>query len=480
MRQRVPEQDIPSCGHGLPRERRGTLAVLVPLLVPLLGALPSPSYAAPGAAKLAPAPVPAAARSIASYVTQPGDTLYGIAQRYLLEPGNWKTLWRINNIGTPHRLRPGITLRMPVALLQRDHLSARVVTMSGLAERAFHDGPLVPLTVGESVAEGDRIRTGDNTFVTLEFTDGTHVSVSQNSSIELGVLRKTALTGTTERVINLRQGEVNSEVTHAPRRDDRFQIRSPSVVAGVRGTRFRVNYLSEDSATAVEVLDGTVGVDALAARQSALQLVPARFGSVTRGNVRAGAPGAPVALIDAPALVEPGKLQDAKAVAFDLVPLHAALAYRVQIGRDAGMLDVIRDLRVAEPRATLGDLPDGTYFVRVSGIDAQGLEGLSQVYAFERRQLGLAASEVRQLGSHAYQFRWFVSQPGTETRFRFVLASTPDLHNPIFDKPDVMDRRIVVTDLPRGVYYWTVIAERFDNGRFYETSGAVQSFTLAY
>jgi hypothetical protein len=248
-------------------------------------------------------------------------------------------------------------------------------------------------------------------------------------------------------------------------------------VAGVRGTRFRVNYLPDGKATTVEVLDGTVGVDALAATQSALQLVPARFGSVTRGDVGAGAP---VALIEAPVLVNPGKLQDANDVAFDLVPLPAALAYRVQIGRDAGMLDVIRDLHVAQPRATLSDLADGTYFVRVSGIDAQGLEGLSQVYAFEREHLGLAAAGTQKQGSHDYQFRWFVSPSRAETRFRFVLASTADLHNPIFDKPDVAGRQIVITNLPRGVYYWTVIAERFDNGRFYESGSAVQSFTLAY
>jgi hypothetical protein len=454
--------------------QRGAQAMLA-VLVPMLGVLPSLSHAATGAAPPAPRPPPAAAN--ATYVTQPGDSLYSIAARYLLEPGDWTVLRRINHVRDPQRLQPGITLEVPVALLQRDHLEARVVAMSGQAERAFRDGPSMPLAVGATLSEGDRISTGNNTFVTLEFADGSHVSVSQDSSVELGVLRKTALTGTTERVINLRKGEVDSEVTHAPTRDDRFQIRSPSVVAGVRGTRFRVNYLPDGKATTVEVLDGTVGVDALAATHSALQLVPARFGSVTHGEVRAGAP---VALIKAPVLVDPGKLQDANDLAFDLVPLPAALAYRVQIGRDAGMLDVIHDLRVAQPRATLGDLADGTYFVRVSGIDAQGLEGLSQVYAFERLHLGLAASGGQQHGSHDYQFRWFVSPSSVETRFRFVLASTPDLHNPIFDKPDVAGRQIVITNLPRGVYYWTVIAERFDNGRFYESGSAVQSFTLAY
>ncbi|CAB3799543.1 FecR domain-containing protein [Pararobbsia alpina] len=468
---------VASNGRALQRGVQGMLAalvpVLVPVLVPIFGALPSVSHAATGAAK----PVLQTQRATATYVTRPGDSLYGIAARYLLDPGDWTVLRRMNLVREPRRLRPGITLRLPVALLQRDHLAARVVATSGRVERAFRKGPLMPLNVGATLSEGDRIRTSEGAFVTLEFDDGSHVSVSQNSSIDLGTLRKTALTGTTERVINLRQGKVDSEVMHAPKPGDQFQIRSPSVAAGVRGTRFRVNYLRDSKATTVEVLDGTVGVDALAARQSALQLIPARFGSVTHGEARAGEP---VALLAAPTLVDPARLQDAQDVVFDLVPLAAASTYRVQIGRDAGMLDVMCELHVAQPRAALDELADGTYFVRVSGTDDQGLEGLSQVYAFERRHLGLAASAVPEPGSHDYQFRWLMSQTGVETRFRFVLASTPDLHNPIFDKTDLAGRQIVVTDLPRGVYYWTVIAERFDNGRFDETGSAVQSFTLAY
>lgn len=462
------------CATVLQRGVRGMLAGLVPMLVPLFGALPLVSHAEQTGTKQPASQGPA---TTASYVTQPGDNLYDIAARYLLDPRDWTVLRRLNHIPEPRHLQPGLSLQIPVALLQRDHLTARVVAMSGQVEQAFRDGPATPLVLGAVLSEGDRIRTRDNAFVTVEFADGTHVSVSQNSSIDFGVLRKTVLTNTTERVINLRRGEVDSEVTHAPRRDDRFQIQSPSVVAGVRGTRFRVNYGQDDKSTIVEVLDGTVGVDALAARQSALQLVPAQFGNVTLGDAKAGSP---IALLPAPALADPGKLQDQKDVIFDLVPLALARAYRVQIGRDAGMLDVIRDLRTPQPQAAFGDLPDGTYFVRVSGIDGQGLEGLPQVYAFERRHLGLTASGAPRQGSHDYEFRWFVSQADTGARFRFVLGATPDLRNPIFDRTDVMGRQVVVTDLPRGVYYWSVITERFDNGRFYETGSAVQSFTLAY
>jgi len=170
---------------------------------------------------------------------------------------------------------------------------------------------------------------------------------------------------------------------------------------------------------------------------------------------------------------------DGKAVAFDLVPAERAVAYRVQIARDADQLDLIRDLRVSAPHADFGDLADGTYFVRIAAIDANGLEGLPQVYGFERRQLGLDASAGPRAGSRDYEFRWFVSRSTVETRFRFVLATTADLRHPLVDKTDLTGGQIEVSDLPGGVYYWTIVAEQFENGRFYEKSSAVRSFTLA-
>jgi hypothetical protein len=423
-----------------------------------------------------------------SYVTHDGDTLYEIAGRYLRDSGDWAMLSRLNHVPAPRRMPAGITLRLPADRLKQDPESARVIATSGPVEHAFGKNPFTPLTAGTTLGEDDRIRTGHNGFVTLELPDGSHITVSQDGVLDIGTLRRTVLTGSGDRVLDLRHGEVESQVTHATKKDDRFQIRSPSVVAGVRGTRFKVAYDGDAQTTAVEVLDGAVGVDPAAVNgriaapppgvplQASAQLVKARFGSVTRAG---GAIGGPVELLAAPSLTDPAKVQDSKTVAFDLVPAERAVAYRVQIARDADQLDLIRDLRVNAPHADFGDLADGTYFVRIAAIDSNGLEGLPQVYGFERRQLGLNASAGPRAGSRDYEFRWFVSRSTVETRFRFVLATTADLRHPLVDKTDLTGGQIVVSDLPGGVYYWTIVAEQFENGRFYEKSSAVRSFTLA-
>ncbi|MFM0737512.1 FecR domain-containing protein [Paraburkholderia xenovorans] len=425
-----------------------------------------------------------------AYVTHEGDTLYEIAGRYLRDAGDWAVLSRLNHVPAPRRMPAGVALRLPADRLRQDPESARVIATSGPVDHAFGKTKTLytPLIDGTTLGEGDRIRTGPNGFVTLELADGSHVSVSQEGVLDIGRLRRTVLTGSADRVLQLQRGEVQSEVTHATRKDDRFQIRSPSVVAGVRGTHFKVGYDSETRATAVEVLDGAVGVDPLASDkadaaplpgvplQASAQLVTARFGNITRAG---DAVGAPVELLPAPALAAPAKVQDGKTVAFDLVPSAGATAYRVQIARDADLLDLIRDLRVGEPHADFGDLADGTYFVRIAAIDAHGLEGLPQVYGFERRQLGLTASAAPRAGSRDFEFRWFVSRSTVETRFRFVLATTADLAHPLVDRTDLTGGQLAVSDLPAGVYYWTIVAEQFENGRFYEKSSTVRSFTLA-
>jgi hypothetical protein len=422
------------------------------------------------------------------YTTHAGDTLYDIAARYMSDSTDWALLSNLNHVPAPRRMPAGIVLRLPAARLRQDRDTARVIATSGPVEHAFGSSPYLPLEVGQSLAEGDRLRTGDNGFATLELTDGTYVTIAQHGELSIEKLRHVTLTGVADRIFDLRNGEVESQVTHATRRDDRFQIRSPSVVAGVRGTRFRVDYDGGAQTTAVAVLDGAVGVDAATQRgqrtapapgvplQASEQLVKASFGNVTRSG---GAIGRPVQLLPAPALARPERVQDGKTVAFDINPVEHAAGYRLQISHDADQLDLVRDLRVSAPHADFGDLPDGTYFVRVASTDSNGLDGLPNVYAFERRQLGLNASAAQRAGSRDYEFRWFVSHSNVPTRFRFVLASTADLSQPIVDRTDLPGGELVISDLPPGVYYWTIIAEQFDNGRFYEKSSPVRSFTLA-
>ncbi|MDV2179653.1 FecR family protein [Burkholderia pseudomallei] len=419
-------------------------------------------------------------RSVATvdYTTRSGDTLYDVSARYLQGTDDWPLVAQLNDVPVPKHLQPGVVLKLPAARLRKERLSARVIAAHGTVESAGRgSAQFAPVAVDATLTEGDRLRTGSNAFVTLELSDGTHLSLPPDSQIDLATLRRTVLTGTLERVIDLRRGSVDSEVTHLKKKDDRFQIRSPSVVAGVRGTRFRVNYDKDGRAPRrVFVLAGRVGV-APRATASADTLVHANFGNVTSAS---GVVGSPIALLDAPQLANPAKIQDDPQVAFDLVPLGGAQSYHVQIARDAGLYDLFKEVQVSAPRATFADVPDGTYFVRIAAIDSHGLEGQPRIYAFERRRFGVDASAAPADGGYA--FRWSTTQDGAAagaTRFRFVLSRSKDLSNPIVDQVDAQGGRIAVSNLTPGDYYWSVIAERYEGGRFHEKASAVNAFTIA-
>ncbi|RQS65220.1 LysM peptidoglycan-binding domain-containing protein [Burkholderia sp. Bp8963] len=407
------------------------------------------------------------------YTTRGGDTLYDVAARYLQGPDDWQVLQQLNGVPAPKRLQPGIALKLPVARLRKERLTARVVAVQGPAERASGDA-YVPLAADATLAEGDRVRTGANGFVTLELADGTHMSLPPDSQLDLKTLRRTVLTGTLDREFELTRGSVDSEVTHLKKRDDRFQIRSPSVVAGVRGTRFRVNYDAAGNATTrVEVLDGAVGV-AGNRRPADTTLVHAHYGSVATSS---GTVGAPVELLPAPALEHPAKVQDEPDVAFDLAPLPRAHAYRVQLAHDAGLLDLFSETRTDTQRAVFHGVPNGMYFVRIAAIDDNGLEGLPRTYAFERRQMGLDATAGP--GAGGYVFRWSPNGAGASARYRFVLSKSKDLSAPVVDQVGLQARTITVANLPPGEYFWAVTVEEFEGGKFYEKTSPVSAFTLS-
>jgi hypothetical protein len=421
---------------------------------------------------LAQSSVRAAGKTVV-YTARAGDTLYDVAERYLQGPNDWEVLARLNGVPAPKRLQPGVALKLPVARLRKEKLSARVVAARGPVERASSNA-FMPLSVDATLAEGDRVRTGANGFMTIELADGTHMSLPPDSQLDLTTLRRTVLTGTLDRVFELKRGTVDSEVTHLKKRDDRFQIRSPSVVAGVRGTRFRVDYDDAGNATTrVEVLDGTVGV-ALSKRQAAAKLVHANYGSVatSAGDVRETVP-----LLPAPALVKPGRVQDESDVAFDVAALANARAYRVALARDAGLLDLFSEMRTDTPRAVFHDVPNGTYFVRIAEIDANGLEGMPRTYAFERRQMGLDATATP--SAEGYVFRWSANGAGAGARYRFVLSKAKDLSAPVVEQVGLQARQITVAHLPPGEYFWAVTVEEYEGGRFYEKTSPVGAFTLS-
>ncbi|MBI5330937.1 MAG: LysM peptidoglycan-binding domain-containing protein [Betaproteobacteria bacterium] len=80
------------------------------------------------------------------YVVQKGDSLWGIAERFLKNPWKWPELWRMNQekVKKPHRLAPGDILR-----LTREDGAPKLVREGG--ERLAQDVKLRPSAKSEAL-----------------------------------------------------------------------------------------------------------------------------------------------------------------------------------------------------------------------------------------------------------------------------------------------------------------------------------------
>lgn len=415
---------------------------------------------------------PAAAQSTVSsrqaetldYVVRPGDTLIDLASAYMNRPLDYRRVQRENRVANPRRLSIGRTLALPVNLLRADPDEARIAGFRG-AVSLNQDGVSGAPTSGQIVRESAVLSTGANAFVRLALSDGSHVVVPSNSRVRVSRLRRYAINGAVDHALTVETGRAESRVT--PRtRPGGFAIRTPVSVSAVRGTDFRVSFDEASERSATEVLEGAVAVasgenEALAAADQGV--------SAAAGAVRL------LPLLPAPALARPDAPQTQPQVVFEVQPLPGAERYRGRIAQDAGMIESFAEADSA-PGGPLvfGDMEEGAYFLRLTALSPEGLEGKATTYSFIRARNGvggLASAMDQRDRRRFYRFRWEAEGVG-EASFRFQLwreAEDGGVDGPLLiDQPGLTDEAFTLSDLPPGVYSWRVQSARHRFGRLLE------------
>ncbi len=417
--------------------------------------------AAPAAAQ---SPVSSRQAETLDYVVRPGDTLIDLASAYMNRPLDYRRVQRENRVANPRRLSIGRTLALPVDLLRADPDEARIAGFRG-AVSLNQDGVSGAPTSGQIVRESAVLSTGANAFVRLALSDGSHVVVPSNSRVRVSRLRRYAINGAVDHALTVETGRAESRVT--PRtRPGGFAIRTPVSVSAVRGTDFRVSFDEASERSATEVLEGAVAVasgenEALAAADQGV--------SAAAGAVRLQP------LLPAPALARPDAPQTQPQVVFEVQPLPGAERYRGRIAQDAGMIESFAEADSA-PGGPLvfGDMEEGAYFLRLTALSPEGLEGKATTYSFIRARNGvggLASAMDQRDRRRFYRFRWEAEGVG-EASFRFQLwreAEDGGVDGPLLiDQPGLTDEAFTLSDLPPGVYSWRVQSARHRFGRLLE------------
>lgn len=324
------------------------------------------------------------------YSFRPGDTIWSVCNQYTNEPNCWQKLGALNNIDADRRIAPGTRIKIPTSWLKVPPASATIFYVQGDAYYELFGEPVAVARKGVKLPIGSILKT-DNGTATLLFADGSSMVLEANSELELDTLSNFELNGMVDSTVRLSKGTLRTRVIE---REPRSQFRTitPSAVAVVRGTEYRVDIVADEpksdltaqEKTLVSVYQGLVDVGA----EKTSYPVPASFGIVTK---QGEPPKEPVKLLAAPAFV-PFKQQNyvtfnslelqSEAVAIDWDDLPDAAAYQLVVVADlqAGANSADQQIQSyveSQSEAAVIGLALGCYRLRLRAIDQQGLHGLA-------------------------------------------------------------------------------------------------------
>lgn len=403
--------------------------------------------------------IAATAEPAMTYTVQPGDKLAAMSRDLLRTPGDWAEVARFNSLPNANIIKPGQTLQIPVRLMKFRPVASQIVSVSGDVQVGG-----VKAQAASPVSEGQQVQVGPNSSAVLELADGSRVKLLPNTQAEMAKNRFYSLSKTQDAtgpnaasafsgLMRLARGSVETLASKITHRATPLEITTPTAVAGVRGTHFRVSY--DDNAarsTRTEVLEGLVRADNPA--QASGADLPRGTGAVidpAKKEVKV------LQLLGAPDLsalpAEVSKPQGR----WPMPVLAGAASYRVQVARDAQFDQIVRDQTVAAAASLdLASLAPGAWYARVRGIDAAGLEGRDAVRQIALKGAWLAPESVLMFRDGKTDLAWnpvqadgqrftapaYSTELATDSRFANVVA-----------RIDSEPSRVTLGDLRPGTYY---------------------------
>lgn len=401
-----------------------------------------------------------------SYILKPGDTLWGLADKYFLRRPAREEVRVRRGAEYVRRLEPGLELIVPSRLLRVQPVDAKLGAFRGDVTITGDTTSVAQL--GMPVREGAVISTGPNAFARIDLPDGSRVSIPSQSRVRLSVLQKVLLSAAIERTFTVEDGRGEAAKALAPQRRDSYVIRSPMSVAAVRSPDFQLAY----DAAAKTAHQGMAKAQAKEAESAELAVVGQ---DEPRDASETGMP-----LLPSPALHAFRAVQDGPTVTLDLEPVAGAKAYRVRLARDAGMKTLVAEQTQGESRFAFPGLDDGDYFLRVSAIGPTDLEGRAKIYAFQRDLNAISPIGVTTEGDgtdRRFVLRWRTIGEGARA-YRVQVFMARSAAEPFIDEGGLDETQLTLVNLPPGDYRWRVMSATARRGGLVEKWTEPETFTV--
>lgn len=320
-------------------------------------------------------------------VVRPGDTLWGISQKYLKDPANWDQILKYNRLPArdPTVALPGMTLRVPVRLIKADLRAAHLVyAVNRVLFRRKETAEFKSVKMQMELFRGDALRTLDDSKARVRMLDKELLSLEPNS---MAIIKPADGEGD----IVLRSGSVFAG--HA-----RIVTAAAEVVPKTAETRYAAT-VAPDLTTKVEVFKGVAQVGAQGRSVDVpegmfTQVKPGLAPELPRKNENA--PELEARAMEFEAAVLTGGLAaplprgvyarapegDATALIGDLNRLRngiSIIGYRVQASSNPEFAGKLALDKKYEPEARFNPssegLPAGNYWWRTALIDLLAVQG---------------------------------------------------------------------------------------------------------
>ncbi|NOQ36919.1 MAG: LysM peptidoglycan-binding domain-containing protein [Methylococcaceae bacterium] len=387
-----------------------------------------------------------------TFTLQSEDNLWNISLQYS-HTRYWQQIQQLNNIPDPRKIAKGTTIKIPVEWLNLVTSEVKVVALQG-HPIVIEKNRQTPLSVNMALKNGNTLRTHAQENALLQFVDGSKMLVKENSQLFFAELNTYAKTGITNTHVILQSGSVDNMVKPTKAKEgSHYQISTPTAIMAARGTQYRVNFSYAEKVASTEVLQGSISTQG--ANQTVL--VPKNMGTVVR---QGQAPIPPKPLLPPPNLSSlPQTINDSPAN-LSFSPLINATSYQIEIAKEQSFSTLIYSTRSTTPTLITPKLADGYYFVRIRGIDRDGLQGLDAIKGFNidarllpPTTISPTSTTVTRENSVA-SFKW--TPPPRASAYHLQVSNSPNFQSLIINQARLLSPSFNIKTLPPNQYYWRV------------------------
>jgi hypothetical protein len=381
-----------------------------------------------------------------------GDYLIEICKQYLDTETRWKEIARINHLRNPHKIQPGTKIMVPVTYLKGMPLDGKVTFVQGAAKAQIGGpGEWAKLKIGDLIPPKSQLKTGNESALEVTYEDGGVFFLRSDTEIEVLKAQKT-ITSHQFRELYLSAGRVISKVRKATGEASRFKVHTPSAIAAVRGTEFRIA-VDEAQKTFTEVTENRVTVDAA---NKSVELAQGEGTMVKKGT----APLPPRKLLGPPNPVNLESIYNREpSIAFTRI--DDAQAYRVMVAGDIDGKNLLRE-KIIKPgeKFRIAGLADGAYYLLTLSIDPIGLEGLpSAAHPLKIRVNPLppitkTPREDAKIKGKTVTFEWL--SVSDAVRYHVQIGEDREFSRIALNKDDLTSSSLKINNLEYKPYYFRI------------------------